>query len=48
MYDAFTILKGALFADTLDTMDVFIRDYNDDGQVKMYDAFSFLKYSLFN
>lgn len=48
MYDAFTILKGALFGESLDTIDVLIRDYNDDGEVKMYDAFSFLKYSLFN
>lgn len=47
MYDAFTILKGALFGGNLDAIDILIRDYNDDGKVKMYDAFSFLKYSLF-
>lgn len=48
MYDAFTILKGALFGESLTSIDTLIRDYNDDGTVKMYDAFSFLKYSLFN
>lgn len=49
MYDAFTILKSALFErESLTIIDILIRDYNDDSQVKMYDAFSFLKYSLFN
>lgn len=48
MYDAFQILKSTLFnSESLDEIDILIRDYNNDGEIKMYDSFAFLKQTLF-
>ena len=48
MYDAFQILRDIILGRDMVELESLIRDYNDDGILRMYDAFSFLRYSLFN
>ncbi len=46
LYDAFKILNDAVKKVVIDELDVEIRDYNDDGNVSMYDALQYMKETI--
>ena len=48
IFDSFQILKDVLMSvgETIDAIELMIRDFNNDGNVRIYDAFQFLKEAI--
>lgn len=46
LYDSFKILNDSVKKNTIDEIDIEIRDYNKDGKVATYDALQYLKNTM--